>query len=430
MNLWRQDISNCASVEPLGVFRGKAAPPELHGMLGALLIRSMDIGQDVEEGLSRIGIDLPDRPFRIVIFALDDCKLEELNRAERHNCCIGLYSDIRTRLMETLDGTADGFLSLMFGYLIGILYPAGVSDHIGSGCRDAIGYAKNQLAVSCHVSVSAPWRGSENIEQAYKMVRDVEYSRKFYGEKVARVFIASERDLLRLQDKEQQTQFEQTFFSTAQRVSGMVRAGDAAAAGAELREQLLKIAEHCVGLPYPNTLNLTVNRFITLLQSRLTEEDLADWRYLHRLDFSRELISCPSLTEYLAVGDHIAERLVRHARDRMESKHNALMRDIRAYLEENATDVNIGLTAVARNFHIPPREAAESFRAYYGISINDVIHQTRVKRAKELLLTTNDPVQSIAEQVGYCSLATMYRAFSNIEGVAPGKLRQNSGHSH
>ncbi len=53
------------------------------------------------------------------------------------------------------------------------------------------------------------------------------------------------------------------------------------------------------------------------------------------------------------------------------------------------------------------------------------MHRARVRKAKELLLTTDRSVQEIAEEVGYCSLATMYRAFSNIEGIAPGKLRQS-----
>lgn len=53
--------------------------------------------------------------------------------------------------------------------------------------------------------------------------------------------------------------------------------------------------------------------------------------------------------------------------------------------------------------------------------------KARVKKAKELLLTTDASVQDIAEAVGYCSLATMYRAFTNVEGVAPGKLRQKRG---
>ena len=124
----------------------------------------------------------------------------------------------------------------------------------------------------------------------------------------------------------------------------------------------------------------------------------------------------------------IAQELVNHARERKVDRRDMLLRDIRAYVVDNATDMNMGLTAVAREFRLKPRETAEAFRQYYGESINDVMHKTRVKKAKELLLTTNTPVQDIAEAVGYCSLATMYRAFTNVEGVAPGKLRQSKLH--
>ena len=318
----------------------------------------------------------------------------------------------------------DGFLVLMFGYLVGLLYPKDSADSLKNSCRDALTFARDTLDVTGHCTVSTRWIGPENVERANRMVQDIELSRAFYGDLVPELSIAPEDSIQKLVDREQQMQFEQTFFQATERICGTVRTGDPQAVALLLREQLMRIAENCVTLPYPDSLNLTINRFISLLQYRLMEEDLADWRKLQAMDFSRELISCGTVSAFLDAADQIAEIIVAHAREREESRHDSLMRDIRSYLENNATDVNIGLTAVARTFHLTPREAAESFRAYFGISVNDVIHRARVKRAKELLLTTNDSVQSIAEAVGYCSLATMYRAFSNIEGVAPGKLRQ------
>ena len=178
-------------------------------------------------------------------------------------------------------------------------------------------------------------------------------------------------------------------------------------------------------MPYPTTLTLTINQFVSVLQYTLVAEDLADLRYLARRDFSRDLVSSRNLAACLRLAEPIAAELEARARARREAQHDRMMHEIRDYVERNATDMNIGLTAIARDFHIRPREAAESFRQYYGVSVNDVIHQTRVKKAKELILTTDNSIQSIAEAVGYCSLATMYRAFTNIEGVAPGKLRQN-----
>lgn len=244
---------------------------------------------------------------------------------------------------------------------------------------------------------------------------------------IAPVFVISPDSLLRIVDQTQRTKFEQTFFQTAARICGTVQAGSVDAAAACLRDQLRAIAENCVGLPYPNALNMTCNRFISLLQYRLSEENLADWRYLSEQDFSRELISCSTLEEYLDVSGRMAALLVAHTKSRSAVRHDRLMHEIRSFVMENATDMNMGLTAVAREFNIKPREAAESFRSYFGQSINDAIHQARVRRAKELLLTTDDSVQQIAEAVGYCSLATMYRAFTNLEGVAPGQFRKGGG---
>lgn len=178
-------------------------------------------------------------------------------------------------------------------------------------------------------------------------------------------------------------------------------------------------------MPYPTSLNLTINRFYDPASNQLVEQDLANWRHITQTDFSRMLSAAGTMAAYLAAGARIAEELVTHARELRQGQRDGLLRDIRDYVTENATDMNMGLTAVARQFRLKPRETAEAFRAYYGESINDVIHTARVKKARELLLTTDIPVQDIASAVGYCSLATMYRAFTNVEGVAPGKLRQS-----
>ena len=310
------------------------------------------------------------------------------------------------------------------GYMIGLLYP-GASDNIPDACRDVVEYSCDTLGFSLHADVSMPRSGIDSIESAFQMVENFERSRSFFTDMSAPVFEMTESSLERIRDTTQRTDFEQTFFKTVDQICGAIRAKDAKAAEQYLRAQLLKITENCLGLPYPNTLNMTVNRFINLLHSRLVGQDLANWRYVSQMDFSRDLVSAKNLQEFLDVSRKIAEVLVTHSRERTSARYDSMMHDIHAYIEENATDVNMGLTLIARTFKLKPRETAESFRQYFGESVNDVMHRARVRKAKELLLTTDRSVQEIAEEVGYCSLATMYRAFSNIEGIAPGKLRQS-----
>ena len=336
-----------------------------------------------------------------------------------------MYHCLQDHLIGTLEHTVGGFLVLMMGGLFAVLYTGPDEDYIADACKEAVEYAQKDMDFQVHVSISSLWKGAGMMETAYRMLRDVEQSRAFYTGAIDRVFVIPDTALQRIGDAAQRTEFERGFFQIAERICGAVQAENAQAAATQLRAQLQKIAENCIGMPFPITLNLTINRFMMLLQNQLVEQNLANWRHITQADYSRTLSAAGTMEAYLAAGDQIAAELVAHARELRQDQRDSLLRDIRAYVTENATDMNMGLTAVAREFRLKPREAAETFRAYYGESINDVIHKARVKKARELLLTTDTPVQDIASAVGYCSLATMYRAFTNVEGIAPGKLRQS-----
>lgn len=425
LDVWCGESGERPPIKLVGRIQDRKVPSEMYGMISALLLRSGEMGEDIAEALGYLGFPLPGGPFQVVLFSLDDPRIGALRGRIRHNCRVNMYAALRDHLAERLQYKTQGWLVMLMGYLFGIFYTGGDDTVVARVCGESVGYAKDVLGFDVHVTISNPWEGVDKVESAYRIIQDAEHSREFYTGVMDRVFIIPSDALQRIVDRDQRTQFEQTFFQSAERVCGAVQAGDCQVAARYLQEQLQKIAENCIGMPYPTTLNLTINRFLSLLQYRLVDQNLADWRYVSKMDFSRDLVSSPDLAAYLAVGKEIAEKLVEHARERTQRRYDSMMHDIRAYVEENATDMNMGLTSVARAFRIKPREAAESFRQYFGESINDVLHKSRVKKAKELLLTTDEPVQDIAAAVGYCSLATMYRAFANVEGVAPGKLRQN-----
>ncbi len=398
----------------------------LYGLLSSLLLRSSEMGMDISEEMETHGWILPDCDFRLVQFTLDDPKVSELSGYQRHRCRVNMYEALRSYCASILPEKISGFLLMQLGCLLGLLYiPDAKADPIEETCRQVVTYAKEKMDVSVCATISIRHHSVESVEAAYWAVQNFEKSRPFYRNPDDRIYCIPKNAEARIADQHQRTQFESTFDITAERICGAVQAEDIKMVEHHLRQQLSRIAMNCKGMPYPTSLNLTINRFVSRLQYRLTDANLADWRYLSNVDFSRELISCHSMEEYLAKSQSIAERLVAHHHQRTSDRHISLMLDIRKFVEENAADMNMGLTAVAREFQIKPREAAESFRRYFDESINDVIHKTRVAKAKELLLTTSMPVQDIAAAVGYCSLATMYRAFTNVEGIAPGKLRQS-----
>ena len=424
---WCERSENLTPVEVVGRLYPSQLSAEFSGILGALLFRSDTMGREIAGYLAHEGFPLPEGPFRLMLLALDDPEVQKLEDWKRYCCRINLYDHLRRWLKDRLEGQTAGFLFMQMGYLLGMFYGEKTPDCVTDACREAAGYAGEQLGVSIHITVSHTFEGCENVSTAYRSIQDVEQSRIFYTDMLDQTYVITGDVFDRLTDRAQKAEFEHAFFLSADRIAGSIRAGDQASAAGYIRDQLLRIAKNSVGLPFPTTLHLTTNRCISVMQNTLLDENLADWRYLEHRDFSRDLAGSPNLEAYLGMAETMAQDLIAHARQRSEASHDRLMPEIREYLENNATDMNMGLTAVAREFQIKPREAAESFRRYFGVNVNDVIHRTRVKKAKELILTTDDSIQSIAEAVGYCSLATMYRAFSNVEGVAPGKFRQNRG---
>ena len=419
-----REIAGYAAIELIGMPRQHPVPPELYGLFNTLLNRSSESGEDIIDVLSGMEIHLPETPYYVLLFSLDRQELAVYSGRRRVNCAINLLTRLREKLKAALDHKCCGCLFHYLGYFMGVLYPLEEGLDLERTCRELLGDMDQEYGFHLRGALSGPWDSISRLETGYHLVMDLETSREFYAGIIPRVELISPSEISRILDSDQRTAFEQTFFQTAERICGTVQAGDRAAAISELRDQLRRIAENCIGLPYPDARNTTVNRFISVVPYRLAEQDLADWRYLADLDFSRSLANCRTLAQFLDTSVDIVDALMDHAKARSKQQFDSLMRGIRSYVEANATDVNMGLTAVAREFKLKPREAAESFRKYYGMSINDVIHQARVRKAKELLLTTEASVQDIAEAVGYFSLATMYRAFANVEGVPPGKLRQ------
>ncbi len=426
LEYWYQEHAQPAPVLFTGAAEARTAAEDslIDQVFHNMIHHSMQMEEELLSVLRSHNILLPSGPYRLALFVLEEESLASLSGSQRYWCRMNVHTAMREHLTAALPDDAVGFLSVDASGLLCLIYaPTELDDALLSACRDTVDFAAAQ-GFAVHGTVGDRRRMAAEIQLSYSALVNFETSRGFFQEDWDRLYCMPDNINERIGDSEQRTRFESTFRQNAERISGAMQAGDNETAAEYMRDQLLRIAENCKGMPWPGSFNLTINRFIAQLQYRLTEQGLADWRYLISSDFSRDLISCDTLQEYLSMGETIVGKLASHYQQRSADRQIQLMIDIRTYVEQNATDVNIGLASVAREFHLIPRKISESFRAYYGESINDVIHRTRVARAKELLLTTNDSVQDIAAKVGYCSLATMYRAFADVEGIAPGSLRR------
>jgi AraC-like DNA-binding protein len=78
------------------------------------------------------------------------------------------------------------------------------------------------------------------------------------------------------------------------------------------------------------------------------------------------------------------------------------------------------LAAVA---HLSPSQFGRVFKEVYGETPHRYLQRRRVERAMTLLRQTDRPVTDIAWDVGFASLGTFSRTFSNVVGSSPTEFR-------
>ncbi len=64
------------------------------------------------------------------------------------------------------------------------------------------------------------------------------------------------------------------------------------------------------------------------------------------------------------------------------------------------------------------------FKVYTGKTLISYINEYRIERSKYELLKTNQTIDEIADQVGFCTTSYYIQLFQRIEGVTPNKFRK------
>ncbi|WP_160677385.1 helix-turn-helix domain-containing protein [Clostridium sp. C8-1-8] len=92
------------------------------------------------------------------------------------------------------------------------------------------------------------------------------------------------------------------------------------------------------------------------------------------------------------------------------------------YIKDNYTK-NITLKDVADEVFLSQNYFSELFKRETGEGFYDFLSNHRIKKAKELLITTNLKIYEIAQLVGYNDSITFGRAFKKLTGVTPNNYR-------
>ncbi|MGO4548304.1 helix-turn-helix domain-containing protein [Paenibacillus sp. 2TAB23] len=108
---------------------------------------------------------------------------------------------------------------------------------------------------------------------------------------------------------------------------------------------------------------------------------------------------------------------------RENHSNHETVRDIRSYIEMNYHDSNLSLTSISDKFGMSGNYLSRLFKEEFGESFVSYLIYFRMEKAKQYLKATAEPIQHIANLVGYTHSVSFNRVFKKLEGKTPGEYR-------
>ena len=98
---------------------------------------------------------------------------------------------------------------------------------------------------------------------------------------------------------------------------------------------------------------------------------------------------------------------------------------VKRYIKHNISR-KLTLAQIAKSLHCSTVTLTEHFKREFGITINEYITRKRMELARQLLLTTDAPLNRIASSVGFSDVEYFSRSFKKHHGDAPARWRRQN----
>ena len=187
-----------------------------------------------------------------------------------------------------------------------------------------------------------------------------------------------------------------------------------------------KLMEQLKGENYENVL-FTLKRLDHLLDSALPGDSAA------RIERPGVGARRPTLEKLLAaaqtpedVSARFEPRLEKLLSQQKAQKHNRtqeIVIQINQRLEQGFRDTSIGAQSIAEEMGVSAAYLRKQYLTEAGVSIGDKLNQLRMDEASRLLLETDQPIESIARQIGVENTKYFFVLFKKFKGMTPRQFR-------
>ena len=123
-----------------------------------------------------------------------------------------------------------------------------------------------------------------------------------------------------------------------------------------------------------------------------------------------------------------AGELCRSALKIKTDSKNDLAKQIVEYIDQHYDDPDLYMTSLADAFGISDKTIARAIKSYLHIGFSEYLEQLRLQKARLLLENPEMSVRTVAQESGFGSENTFYKAFRRIYKVSPSAYRANLEH--
>lgn len=90
----------------------------------------------------------------------------------------------------------------------------------------------------------------------------------------------------------------------------------------------------------------------------------------------------------------------------------------------NPNLLKVGLKEITKPFYYSKEYICRVFKSYLGYTMTDYLVQKRIQEAANMLLTTNEKVEEICNEVGFLSISYFNKKFKQKYHLSPSKYRR------
>jgi AraC-like DNA-binding protein len=159
---------------------------------------------------------------------------------------------------------------------------------------------------------------------------------------------------------------------------------------------------------------------------RVLEPGSSDGRVLNLSGFIMEIELLDTIEDIRKRFYALFDGIGRVVNNGLQRKHEKMIQYIKDLVDKKYDDINLSVESIADTIEMSPTYLGRQFRKYTAVALTEYITRVRIKKAKKLLLETDDPINEISEKVGIINSSYFYTLFKKCQGTTPAEFRRQN----